>query len=275
MPSSTTRLPYLAPPRWYFGEREHELESALIDRSWQPLEPGIPSSVALGDTRWAKRVASDAQIESELAPETIALARRAFSTDWRLASFFSLAHPCNWKVPLENVLESYHVDCLHDNVVARHPKLFRVFAGGPEKHDLGEGHSSYFDTFGDGSSVLRRVLGLVHPEATTAYVHHHVMPNIVLATTGLFSFMQQVVPTSPRTSRSNVWLYVRARAHAIPGMSRLAAAAIRRVLDEDAAVYDAVQRGLESSSRTGVIGTREERIWHFHRWLAQHHAPAG
>jgi hypothetical protein len=49
--------------------------------------------------------------------------------------------------------------------------------------------------------------------------------------------------------------------------SNLARRFIERVMQEDAAVYSAVQRGLASSRNAGVLGTREERIHHFHNYL--------
>ncbi len=42
----------------------------------------------------------------------------------------------------------------------------------------------------------------------------------------------------------------------------------------DGAVYEAVQRRIESSSQPGVIGTREERIGHFHQYVARIHEEA-
>jgi hypothetical protein len=41
----------------------------------------------------------------------------------------------------------------------------------------------------------------------------------------------------------------------------------RRVLGEDAAVMGDVQKGLEASVHRGVIGTREERVWAFQRFV--------
>ena len=279
--SSKARLPYLAKPACYFSEEAHLNEVALINRCWQPLPPGDPPTgrplSSLGSLRWSKVVGPEGSIEAELPPETIMLAKQAFSPRWKLASFFSIAHPCNWKIPIENVLESYHVASLHKNLVARHPELFRVFGGGGDlHHELGDGYSSYFDTFGGRSRLYGRLLTAIHDEATTDYVHHHLFPNLILATTGLFSFVQQVVPIEPRRSQSNIWLYLHAAGGVVdrlPLIRRAAAAAataaIRRILDEDGAVYESVQRGIESSSRPGAIGTREERIWHFHRYLAQ------
>ena len=279
MPNACSRLPYLAEPASYFTDDAHARESTLISRSWQPLAPadrptGEPIA-SLGSLRWSKRQGPSGSIEEALPRETVKLVKRAFSAGYKLASFFSIAHPCNWKIPIENVLESYHVNFLHNNLVARHPNLFRVF-GGELRHELGDGYSSYRDTFGAGSRWYARALAAFDGEPSTDYVHHHLLPNVILSTTGPFSFVQQVAPLAPRRSQSNVWLYLCSAGHSldrIPLIRRAcgaaATAAIRQILDEDSAVYESVQRGIESSSRAGVIGTREERIWHFHRYLSQ------
>ena len=41
----------------------------------------------------------------------------------------------------------------------------------------------------------------------------------------------------------------------------------RQVFDEDGTIYTGVQQGLEASPHRGVIGTREERIYHFQEYV--------
>jgi len=40
-----------------------------------------------------------------------------------------------------------------------------------------------------------------------------------------------------------------------------------KVFLEDGSIYGGVQRGLEASPHRGVIGTREERIYHFQKFV--------
>lgn len=278
--TARARLPYLAAPASYTDPGAHEREVALLRRAWQPLSPDEAAEARgpiarTGALAWT-RPDGEGAFEDDVPAATRALAERAFAEPFRLASFFTVEHPCNWKIPVENVLESYHVATLHRNVVARRPELFRVFGGTREtvRHELGEGFSSYHDTFGAGSALYRRMLSALPGEPTTDYVHHHVLPNVILATTGPFSFVQQVVPTSPRTSVSNIWLWLRvggtwaARGAPARTLGWLAKRALEKILDEDASVYEAVQRGLASTTLSGALGTREDRIWHFHRDLA-------
>src|SRR5262249_34690805 len=44
----------------------------------------------------------------------------------------------------------------------------------------------------------------------------------------------------------------------------------RQVFAEDGSIYGAVQRGLEASPHRGVIGTREERIYYFQKYVLEH-----
>ena len=43
----------------------------------------------------------------------------------------------------------------------------------------------------------------------------------------------------------------------------------RQVVGEDATIFPQVQRGLESSPHRGALGTREERLYMFQRYMAK------
>jgi hypothetical protein len=216
-------------------------------------------------------------LRDSLDESTRALIERRFSEPYRLAVVRDLEHPCNWKIPLENVLESYHVPSLHQNFLARHPRLFQVFGGEPPAgasvaHELGDRFSVYRDSLGARSALYRRLVGRLHPGASTEYEHHHAFPDLVLASTSLVSFLQVIEPTSPTTSRGTVRLFLATGGDPLglllrPALRGAAAVLIDMVLREDAAVYPDVQRGLEASPHPGVLGSREERIHAFHQFL--------
>jgi choline monooxygenase len=92
----------------------------------------------------------------------------------------------------------------------------------------------------------------------------------------LMSMAQIVVPTSPTTSRTMVWLFAPfgPRRGVLPWLfakgNALASKEItKRVLAEDAPIFADVQRGLEASPIRGVIGRREERVWAFQDHVAR------
>jgi len=289
-------------PGWHFAATTHDLPRP---GSWRRCE--LPHGEALlrregdgytarfGPRPYHERAAAPCRLErlgalllvctddqapglrEALDPPSLALAERLFLPSHRQVVSRRLEHPCNWKIPLENVLESYHVPSLHDNFIARHPGLFRVFSGrrgGPSTvHELHPRSSSYHDSLGADSAAYRALIERVRPGASAGYVHHHVFPNVVLGHTSIVSFLQVVVPLGPRASASHLrlsfdlgagppGLFARA---ASPALEAAASRLIAMVLREDAAVYPDVQRGLEASEQPGVLGSREERIFHFHQ----------
>ena len=110
--------------------------------------------------------------------------------------------------------------------------------------------------------------------STLIYEQHHVHPHMTFASLDVFRLVQVVYPTSPTTCRQKVWLFT-ARGHR-PGwmrkiLGRLIAPVVtvvtRQIVFEDRAIYPDIQRGLEASRSRGVIGTREERVYVFQKYV--------
>ena len=210
-----------------------------------------------------------------------AMTERLFPDHVRQAVALEIEHPCNWKIPLENVLESYHVPCLHDNFVARHPGIFRLFqgdrAGAGEVHELTARHTTVHDALGADSALYRGLLERLRPGASLAFEHLHAFPDLLLGHTAIVSFLQTVTPVSPTTSRSLVRIFLdlgqpsRGLGERLlaPLVDRLAGQLFAALMREDAPVFPDLQRGLEASPHPGVLGSREERIHAFHTFLTQ------
>ena len=220
-------------------------------------------------------------LDDWLGPRSVALGRRLFGGDVRLAFDATLDHPCNWKIPLENVLESYHVPLLHDNVITRHPRLFRVFNGAPagerEAHELGDRFTEAHDSLGGESKAYRALLRLFRATATTDFVLHHAFPNLLFGHSAVISFFQVVHPVTATTSRSFVRMYLDLGQPARPLAERLVAPLVDRVAErlymgvmrEDFPIFPDLQRGLSASPHPGVLGAREERVHHFQAYVAE------
>ncbi|MFO0879627.1 MAG: SRPBCC family protein [Gemmataceae bacterium] len=189
-----------------------------------------------------------------------------FSAPWRQIWQWENEIEANWKIPLENGVESYHIPCLH-------PKTFRNY---PQEdniaHDLNARWTSYRTGEMDGwvRNAIRRTARWLGQPFTGMYTHYHVFPNLTFVRLDLFSMAQIVLPTSPTTSRTWVWVFspFGPRRGIIPWLfaqgNALASREIARaVLAEDGPIFPAVQRGLEASPARGVIGRREERVWAF------------
>jgi choline monooxygenase len=221
-----------------------------------------------------------------LGERVTSMVKRLFGQGQRPAASLTLDHPCNWKIPLENVLEAYHVPMLHDNFVARHPRVFRLFQNphqGGERHEIDPAgrFTAVHDTLGADSALYRAVLRTVRPQASVAFEHVHAFPSMLLGQTSIVSFLQVTLPTSPTTSQSHVRFFLDLGQAERPRWERAIApvfdaatkALFQGLMREDGPIFPDVQRGLEASRQRGVLGSRERRIHAFQRFVKEvaHH----
>src|SRR6185295_15112093 len=92
---------------------------------------------------------------------------------------------------------------------------------------------------------------------------------------GMYRLMIAIVPTSPTTCRQLSWLYTLRgpKPGRVPEvmsriMQRFVAKEALQILLEDMSVFADVQRGMRASIRQGVIGTREERVYVFQKFVS-------
>lgn len=195
---------------------------------------------------------------------------RPYRCNWRYASTFA----CNWKIPIENTVETYHLPYVHPHTLGG----FGLIPEEAQKHYL-ESHSTtlvfQLDPQSDPVKKQRQVLGwLGGPPPTDQYVHVHLFPNLVFTFTDLYMYAQVYLPISPTTSRTQAWMFsldgtrrnpfARTIARLVARHGTRANEAIQR---EDASVFAAQQRGIQATPFRGCIGTREERIWCFHDYV--------
>jgi phenylpropionate dioxygenase-like ring-hydroxylating dioxygenase large terminal subunit len=203
---------------------------------------------------------------------------QSYGGAYRHALTWEQDFPCNWKVVLENSLESYHIPQVH-------PTTFKDFA--PEEnvwHELTPRFSSFRtipprDFAARAMDWLTRRLG---QPITGEYWHRVLHPHTTGSSLDVFQMMQCVFPTGPRTCRYRSILFtLRGRragpfAWACYKFLRWTSTMVsRKVFDEDATIYRGVQRGLEASPHRGVIGTREERVHAFQEYVDRECGAAG
>jgi choline monooxygenase len=178
--------------------------------------------------------------------------------------------PCNWKVVLENSLESYHIPEVH-------PYTFKDFPPDANAwHELTDRFTSFktlppreFATLTQ--DWITRRLG---EKVTGEYWHRVLHPHATGSSLDSFRMMQCVFPTGPRTCKYRcIFFTLRGRRHnpLAWGLYRvlrsIATMIARRVFVEDASIYEGVQKGLEASPHHGVIGVREERVYYFQKYV--------
>ncbi len=196
---------------------------------------------------------------------------RAFSAPmWKMTHVWEYDCQCNWKVPVENTLESYHVTALHQ-------KFFGDQLP-PEEQISHLLHHLYTGMTFDANSRMEQLQARLNQwlggKPEFQYRHRHIHPNTVLVSTDTINYALMYVPTSPTTVR------IRMRFFAIRGTRRgplasliawlawqFAKAKTLQVHNEDLDVYASQQKGLERSRHPGVIGSREERIYAFQKYI--------
>ena len=189
---------------------------------------------------------------------------------WRMAEVWDFDCECNWKIPTENTLESYHVATVHPKWLGDQLPNERM-----SEHQLNDRYTTLrYDCDSPMEEKQARIGRYLGGEVDHSYRHWHIHPNIAFCLTDTFNYLATCQPTSPTTCR------VRTRMFALHGSKknpyarllrylawRVGRRTMRAVFNEDRAIFDAQQKGIQSSPHRGVIGTREERIHIFQRFL--------
>jgi choline monooxygenase len=194
----------------------------------------------------------------------------SFGGAYQFAMTWEQVFPCNWKVVLENSLESYHTPLVHPKTLGEYPEEANSW------HELNPLFST-FKTMIPNDWVNRRQLWVVRQlgqPATMEYWHHVRHPHVTFSSLGVHRMMLAVFPLTPTTCRYWYVLYS-LRGHrrnpfawALAKLLKPMVKSIsKQIFAEDAAIYGSVQKGLMASPHPGVIGTREERIYVFQEFV--------
>lgn len=185
--------------------------------------------------------------------------------------FGHIPHAANWKLLVENVLECYHCAIVH-------PETFVTGLGVGLKpieqvEFSGLHSSSHFPRSETKRENLRKKL-LAHLEAREfahdSFYHVYIFPNLFISSTeGTSFYVGHALPVSAGETR----LRVRFFESSVPleGSARTKQDIINqqatqlgvRVIDEDRAILENVQRGMRLSSMPGALGADEIRIQRF------------
>ena len=229
--------------------------------------------------------------ESTLAEQfgdAFELAAARFGVDGRFTAGFAQPFDVNWKIPVENALESYHVPVVH-------PHTFREDPGDERStHRFAATHTEFTTTLPFAphnriDDLLQRteryLLRRVGLEPQGRYRHVHIFPNLLLSFTDATSILQSVAPTGRRSCVVSVRVFgVRRESWPLwkrtlaAGWAKLSSGIARQILKEDFALFADIQHGLAAAERPGSLGRCEERIHAFQAWLLDRQAanePAG
>lgn len=193
-----------------------------------------------------------------------------FGTTFRFSYKWRKDYAANWKLPVENTLEAYHIPCLHQSTFGDHPSeenshhtlaADRTTLQTPEPPSLARTMQNW----------LVRRLGAA---PTNIYTHHHIHPNLVFISLDVMRMVQVFVPTSATTAYQQVYMYTLRGKRGGPvryllgqNLRGLVSWVSKKILTEDAPIFEQLQRGLQASVHPGVIGTLEERLYIFQKWI--------
>ncbi len=178
----------------------------------------------------------------------------------------------NWKVAVENTLESYHVGFVHE-------KTFKKLGAKGMDFRFDGPHSAWKAPVDPATEAqMRKLLALYRaPWSTDGYFHQLVFPNLTVVTLFGTSFgIQLFEPVSPTETRLTSHIFapragaeVRLNPALAEMMNRSTAEFARQVFDEDKVVCEAVQRGLPETDKPGILSYEEERVLRFHEAYAR------
>lgn len=247
-------------------------------RTFRPLEPGMLGlkkyhAELCGQLVFVSLADNPPSLQEFLGPG-YDTCREWFTADLHLAVVCDRQIEANWKVLVENALESYHTTEVHPRTFGQSP------AEQDCTHDLTPGWTALTVDYTSERS-LRRLLDwighrMVGAAPRNQYQHILHYPHVMLSRLSLYTWFECVIPLSPTRSRSIVRVLCNVgrpgslrRVWNKPLISRWAQSFLMQVGREDAAVMPDVQRGMMAHDRPlgGLISTREERITHFQQFV--------
>lgn len=195
----------------------------------------------------------------------------------RLAHVWSHEHDVNWKIPVENGIESYHVPMVH-------PTTYQDFRDESlHDHRLEPTYTRYGDLLpyekkpglvSLGFRIYTQLL-IRHP-TYDRFTHTHLFPNMMLYYGDIYRNLTVIEPLAPKRFRfrcygfvpSDIrfgWLGRRLQDLSMEVFLRMG----KKIVGEDVALWPPVQQGLEGSEHRGVLSAREERVYAFQRFLCE------
>jgi choline monooxygenase len=197
--------------------------------------------------------------------------------DVRLLSVWEHEHDVNWKIPVENSVESYHVPVIH-------PNTFEDFRDESlHDHLLEDSFTRYRDLLpyekkpGFISRAMKEYTRLLLINPTyERFTHTHVFPNIVLYYGDIYRNLTLIEPLSETRFRYRCFQFVptKIRYGAIGRMIQdlsmvVFVRMVKKIIGEDAALWSQVQKGVMASSHRGVLSAREERVYAFQEYMCK------
>ncbi|MEM6363404.1 MAG: aromatic ring-hydroxylating dioxygenase subunit alpha [Planctomycetota bacterium] len=225
-----------------------------------------------GDLLFASLDPNGPSLQSWLAPYFDMIEERFGSPNWSRAFNWDFDAACNWKVVIENTLESYHIAEVHPDWMGG-----QLPAEENATHELTDRYTML--RYSDDGVLQARALSvcrLLGGEPIDGYWHLHLHPNLVFVCNDTLNFVVSTRPTGPQTCHVMMRVFPLWPRTRRPGRLAIrwanwwaAGRLTKKIFNEDRSIYEAQQHGISRSPHRGVIGIREERIFQFQRYVCQ------
>ena len=186
----------------------------------------------------------------------------------------SLTHRCNWKLLVDNVLESYHLNFVH-----RDTFLKSGFTSTSTHTWRGDDYVNTASIEPLPATSKLKTLQRLARKATHLYKHAYVFPNLLLSSTNdLIGYVARFHPVSEDVTDLHWELFELPEMLKLPPAVRehMRGEAIEfavKTLEEDRVMIEACQIGMASHMGDLQLQPAEDRVAHFHqhyRMLMQH-----
>lgn len=188
---------------------------------------------------------------------------------WQHAETWTYDFPANWKVVIENTIESYHLESVHANSF-----LFDHDEINHEIYDHGVVMNAKLMNSPWKEKLAERVLSSITSDISHRYRMYFSFPNTFVMRIDTMLQAMTVMPTTPTTCqvRVSVFALKAAKENAISRAitriwGRQKVRAVKSILAEDAALYPDIQKGLRNSPFQGTVSTKEELIHAFQEFV--------
>ncbi|MBF7093123.1 aromatic ring-hydroxylating dioxygenase subunit alpha [Flavobacterium sp. ALJ2] len=173
----------------------------------------------------------------------------------------------NWKVVVENTLESYHVGLIHAETLAKLEPSGLDF-------EFDKNNSSWTSSLNivKDKGGYKKINTYFSPRSydIEGYKHILIFPNLLISSTHGISFNYSVIePITSNVSKftSHVFTTTKnspdAKSVLIKAFEESLINFNRQVFDEDKAVCQLVQQGVKHTNQLGKLSDEEERVHHF------------
>lgn len=253
--------------------------------AFRPLEKGRLGLVQLDTSTCGKLIfvrlqPSGDSLASFLGP-LHGLVAAACPSEHRQLCSWSRVVEANWKLVVENTLESYHISEIHRRTLGTMPDE-------PSCHHQLRDRSSSFAAPGGVPGMVgfihRQLLSSLGKTPSRRYEHHLVLPTFSLGVMDDLVYASTCEPIDVQRARVTLRGFGVQSAKFAPLRHRLLAAIAKnhlafwgRVWAEDNSLYPAVQAGVNAPLHpgSGLLSRREERVHHFQKWIAAQVATSG